>query len=53
MSGTGFGCSPGNQTVAADVCTAPPKVVDGFYAVPTAPGLGIEVDEDRVRSLAG
>jgi L-alanine-DL-glutamate epimerase-like enolase superfamily enzyme len=53
MSDTGFGCSPGNQTVAADVCTAPPKVVDGFYAVPTAPGLGIEVDEDRVRSLAG
>lgn len=53
MSDTGFGCSPANQTLVADVCTDPPKVVDGAYTVPTGPGLGVEVDEDRVRALAG
>jgi L-alanine-DL-glutamate epimerase-like enolase superfamily enzyme len=53
MSATGFGCSPANQTVATDVCDDPPRVVDGAYAVPTGPGLGIEVDEERVRALAG
>ena len=26
--------------------------VDGFVAVPTGPGLGIEIDEDAVRRLA-
>ncbi len=53
MSDTGFGCSPANQTLAADVSADPPAVVDGAYTVPTGPGLGIEVDEDRVRALAG
>lgn len=53
MSDTAFGCSPANQGLAVDVCREPPKVVDGFFAVPTGPGLGVEVDEDLVRSLAG
>ena len=26
---------------------------DGFVAVPTAPGLGVEIDESAVRRLAG
>jgi len=52
MSGTPFGCSPSNQNVAADVCADAPTVIDGAYRVPTGPGLGIDVDEDRLRSLA-
>jgi galactonate dehydratase len=27
-------------------------VVDGFVAVPSGPGLGVEIDEDRVREAA-
>ena len=53
MSDTRFGCSPANQTLVADICADPPTVVDGAYTVPTGPGLGVEVDEDRVRALAG
>ena len=52
MSATGFGASPANHFLATDVCADPPRVVNGAYAVPTSPGLGIEVDEDAVRSLA-
>ena len=29
-----------------------PKVVDGFFELPTGPGLGIEVDEDALREFA-
>lgn len=53
MSDTAFGCSPGNQGIASDVCADPPEFVDGAYLVPTGPGLGIEVDEAAVRRLAG
>jgi muconate cycloisomerase len=28
------------------------KIADGVATVPTGPGLGVEVDEDMVRSLA-
>jgi muconate cycloisomerase len=38
--------SPG---LAEDVVVAPLAVVDGHVAVPDGPGLGIEVDERRVR----
>ena len=27
-------------------------VVDGFVAVPSGPGLGVEIDEERVREAA-
>lgn len=52
MSETAFGCSPANQGIAADVTSDPVTVVDGRYRVPTGPGLGVVVDERRVRSLA-
>lgn len=32
--------------------TNPPELVDGRFAIPTSPGLGIEVDEDFVRRYA-
>ena len=28
------------------------EVVDGHVAVPTGPGLGVEIDEERVREAA-
>jgi muconate cycloisomerase len=52
MSDTTFGCSPANQGLAADVTANPVVAVDGCFAVPTGPGLGVEVDEQRVRSLS-
>lgn len=51
MSDTAFGCSPANQGLAADVTADPLRVADGSFALPTGPGLGLEVDEERVRSL--
>lgn len=47
-----FGCSPGNQGIAADVTTDPPNMEEGVFTVPTAPGLGVEVDETLVKELA-
>ena len=38
--------SPG---LAEDVVTAPLTVTHGHVAVPDGPGLGVEVDERRVR----
>ena len=29
------------------------EIVDGYVAVPTGPGLGVEIDEERVRAAAG
>lgn len=52
MSDAFYGCSPANQGLAEDVTSTPYTVVDGAYPVPAAPGLGIEVDEDRLRHLA-
>jgi muconate cycloisomerase len=46
-----YGCSPANQDVAQDVTESPVTVIQGSFAVPTGPGLGIEVDDDMVRSL--
>jgi L-alanine-DL-glutamate epimerase-like enolase superfamily enzyme len=51
MSDVAFGCSPANQTLAADVTADPLEVVEGYYSVPTGPGLGIEVDESLVAAL--
>lgn len=43
----------GPQFLTADVLKQPLKVVDGKMDVPTGPGLGVEVDEEKVRALAG
>jgi muconate cycloisomerase len=47
-----YGCSPGNQVISRDVTAEPLKVEDGSMLIPDGPGLGIEVDEDLVRSMA-
>lgn len=47
-----FGCSPGNQQVSHDVVSDPIVVESGSMRVPTGPGLGVEVDPDRVTALA-
>lgn len=52
MAGIGFGCSPGNQGLAADVAARPLAAVDGHFPVPTGPGLGVDVDEAKVWALA-
>lgn len=35
-----------------DIVTTPLELVDGALAVPDAPGLGVEVDEDKLRHYA-
>lgn len=42
----------GPQFLTADVLKHPLKVVDGSMEVPTGPGLGVEVDEEKVMALA-
>jgi L-alanine-DL-glutamate epimerase-like enolase superfamily enzyme len=44
-----WGVSVSNQYLADDIVRAPVKVVDGHAEVPAGTGLGIEVDEARVR----
>ncbi len=41
----------GPQFLAADVLRTPLRIENGSARVPTGPGLGIEVDEDRVVEL--
>ncbi|NOX54875.1 MAG: hypothetical protein GXP27_10645 [Planctomycetes bacterium] len=41
----------GPQFLTADVLAQPLKIRDGLADVPRRPGLGIEVDEDKVREL--
>lgn len=43
----------GPQFLTADVLKKPLEVVKGTMVVPDGPGLGIEVDEEKVRNLAG
>ena len=43
----------GPQFLTADVLREPLVVVDGKLEVPAGPGLGVEVDEEKVRVLAG
>lgn len=45
MKSVDFGCSPGNQGISADVTSKPLAIENGVIAVPTAPGLGIDVDQ--------
>ncbi len=52
MTDTYFGCSPGNQTVSKDVSATPITPIGGTYRVPEGPGLGVDVDEGLVKSLA-
>jgi L-alanine-DL-glutamate epimerase-like enolase superfamily enzyme len=42
----------GPQFLTADVLKQPLKINDGVAEDPTGPGLGIEVDEQKVRQLA-
>jgi L-alanine-DL-glutamate epimerase-like enolase superfamily enzyme len=42
----------GPQFLAADVLAQPLKITHGTAEVPTGPGLGVEVDEAKVRHLA-
>lgn len=47
-----YGCSPANQGVVLDVTPDPIVANEGEFAVPTGPGLGVEVNVDLVRQLA-
>lgn len=42
----------GPQFLTADVLKEPFKVQDGTLKIPTGPGLGIEVDETKIRELS-
>jgi muconate cycloisomerase len=44
-----WGVSLSNQYLADDIISSPLEVKNGRAIVPTGPGLGITVDEDRVR----
>jgi muconate cycloisomerase len=51
MDRVDFGCSPANQGVVQDVTETPIALDHGTFAIPTGPGLGIDVDEGMVRRL--
>jgi muconate cycloisomerase len=51
MDRVDYGCSPANQNVVQDVTESPVTVTQGSFDVPTGPGLGIEVNDEMVRSL--
>ncbi|HEY6634880.1 MAG TPA: enolase C-terminal domain-like protein [Acidimicrobiia bacterium] len=53
MESIDYGCSPANQGVVLDVTETPITVESGWFPVPPAPGLGVEVDEGLVRRLRG
>lgn len=44
-----WGFTPSTEGLAEDVTAHPIRIVGGHVDVPGQPGLGIEVDEDRVR----
>jgi L-alanine-DL-glutamate epimerase-like enolase superfamily enzyme len=46
-----YGTRPANQGLEVDVSSHPLALIDGAYQVPTAPGLGVEVDEGMVEKL--
>lgn len=46
-----FGVSPANKGIAADVSRDPLTLVEGSFAVPGGPGLGVDVDENLVEEL--
>jgi len=41
----------GPQFLAADVLAKPLTIADGKAEIPTGPGLGIDVDEEKVVAL--
>ena len=41
----------GPQFISASVLTVPLRPVDGSLLIPHGPGLGIEVDENKIRNL--
>jgi L-alanine-DL-glutamate epimerase-like enolase superfamily enzyme len=41
-----------NHMLADDVVTSPPRFANGRLSVPTAPGLGVELDRDKVARYA-
>lgn len=43
----------GPQFLTADVLKQPLKVIGGKMEIPSGPGLGVEVDEEKIRKLAG
>jgi muconate cycloisomerase len=47
-----YGCSPANQDVLLDVTADPIEVDHGEFAVPTGPGLGVDIDDELVGRLA-
>jgi L-alanine-DL-glutamate epimerase-like enolase superfamily enzyme len=49
VPGLAWGLTVTNPGLAEDVVTAPLRVENGHVAVPDGPGLGITVDEGRVR----
>lgn len=53
MRDPAWGVSPANQGLVQDVSATPPAAVDGSYRVPQRPGLGVEVDEERLAALGG
>ena len=44
----GFDENPNRELLLVE----PPRMVDGWFDVPTGPGLGIEIDEEYLRSAA-
>ena len=44
-----WGVSLSSQYLADDLVRAPIRVIDGHATVPAGPGLGVEVDESKVR----
>ncbi|MES2184984.1 MAG: enolase C-terminal domain-like protein [Pseudomonadota bacterium] len=51
LPGVDWGVSPSHLYLGEDVVASPLQPVDGAYAVPCLPGLGIVVDEARVARL--
>lgn len=51
MDRVDYGCSPANQGVIQDVTESPITVDKGDFDVPTAAGLGVDVDEKMLRLL--
>ena len=44
----GWGLSPTTSFLVDDITDEPVEVVDGHLCVPSAPGLGVRVDEERI-----
>jgi len=38
------------DVLADDIVTEPIKVIDGRIAVPETPGLGVELDEEKIKT---